>query len=263
MPDRKLGRKPHEPAAVAAAPRLPDHLKYTTEGPLPRLDRSAVNYRPIMAGNGALPDCTVAGLLNGASAIEALNTGGPLAIKDGCWLPFYAALAHCPPTVDAIAATDGLVMLDVLRAQGRAGFDIGQVAPLTGDCGTVPLTRDALAVAMARMGFVYLGVDLYPVDMDAADAGQDWDWHGGDPLSSSIGGHCVTLWDYDGLGDGDFVRIATWGALQKATWAWVLNRTREAYALLFPALALEGEDYLGGLDIQGLRAANAAWLAGV
>jgi hypothetical protein len=219
------------------------------------LDRSGIAYQPILADNDSLPTCTVAALLNAALAVEALQGAGGLAIKDGCWLPFYAALAGCDPTPAAIAATDGLMLLDVLRRQGTQGFDIGAVAPLTGDFGTVPLDRASLAGCMARLGVVYLGVDLFQVDMDAEAAGRNWDWYGAAPLSSSIGGHCLTMWSYTGLGDGDGVQLATWGQLQVATWAWVESRAREAYGLLLPGL--EGP----GVDVAALRAENAKWLS--
>jgi hypothetical protein len=249
---RRLGRLPHQPEAIAAAPAL----RYGTEAPPPpTLDRSGIAYQPILADNTTLPTCSVAGLLNGALAVNALAGAGGLSIAPGSWLAFYAALAGCADTRDAIAATDGLVLLDVLRRQGVSGFDIGEVAPLTGDFGTVGLDRVSLARCMAGLGFVYLGVDLFPVDMDTP-AGQPWDWHGGDPLSQSVGGHCVCLWDYTGLGDSDFVRIATWGSLQRATWAWIENRAREAHGILYPGIEAPG------VDVAGLRERNAAWLMG-
>jgi hypothetical protein len=247
---RRLGRLPHSPEAVAAAPSL----RYAAEAPPPpTLDRTGIAYQPILANNDSLPTCTVAALLNAALAVEALQGAGGLAIKDGCWLPFYAALAGCAPTPEAIAGTDGLVLLDVLRRQGTQGFDIGAVAPLTGDLGTVPLDRASLASCMARLGFVYLGVDLYEADIESV--GSAWIAPPGRPPGALIGGHCVLLWDYFSLGDKGEVSVITWGDLQPATWAWVESRAREAYGLLMPGV--EGP----GVNVAALRAENARWLA--
>ena len=204
-----------------------------------------------------LADCTVAGLINAALAVEALASNSALAFDAESWMPFYAALAGCAPTPAAIAATEGLVLLDVLRAQGTKGFDIGAQAPLTGDFGTVPLNRAALAGCMARLGFVYLGVDLYQADMDS-HPNDTWDTI--IPAGAPVGGHCLVLWAYTGLdADGiegdDLVKIATWGTLKTATWRWVENRAREAYAILYPAIEAPG------VDVAALKAANARWLS--
>jgi|HubBroStandDraft_1064217.scaffolds.fasta_scaffold09885_10 hypothetical protein len=249
---RRLGRLPHSPEAVAAAPSL----RYAAEAPPPpTLDRTGIAYQPILANNDSLPTCTVAALLNAALAIEALQGAGGLAIKDGCWLPFYAALAGCAPTPEVIAGTDGLVLLDVLRRQGTRGFDIGAVAPLTGDFGTVPLEINSLASCAAGLGGVYVGLDLYQSDMDAVDVGRPWAANGMGAVGPLVGGHCVWLWSYEGLQPDSMIQIATWGALQQASWAWLLPRLQEAYGLLLPGI--EGPD----VDLAALKVANARWLA--
>ena len=249
---RRLGRLPHSPEAVAAAPSL----RYAAEAPPPAtLDRSAVDYRPQLLGNDAYPNCTVVALINAALAVEALQTNAALAFNDQSWVPFYASLAGCAPTPEAIAATDGLVLLDVLRRQGTQGFDIGAVAPLTGDFGAVPLDRASLALCMARLGGVYLGIDLYQSDMDAVDEGRGWSANGMGAVGPLVGGHCVWLWAYEGLQPDDTVQIATWGALQPATWVWVLARAREAYAILYPGI--EGPS----VDVAALKAENQRWLS--
>lgn len=250
---RRLGRLQHDVAAVATAPPL----RYAAEAPPPpTLDRSGIAYQPIMADNQTLPTCTVAALLNAALAIEALQGGGGLAIKDGCWLPFYAALAGCAATPEAIAATDGLVLLDVLRRQGTQGFDIGAQAPLTGDFGKVPLEINSLASCAAGLAGVYVGLVLYQSDMDAVDAGRPWAANGMGAVGPLVGGHCVWLWSYEGLQPDSVIQIATWGALQQASWAWLLPRLQEAYGLLLPGV--EGP----GVDLAALKADNARWLAG-
>lgn len=250
MMPRVLGRRAHDPVAVAAAPRL----HYASElPPPPVLDRSAINYQPNMYGNNSCPDCTVAGLLNAALAVEAISTNGALAIDPNCWIPFYANLAGCAPTVAAIEKTDGLVMLDVLRQQGNAGFDIGAVAPLSGDFGVVGLDRVSLARVMNVLGFAYVGIELNQADVDAPpnQAWQPWANPGAD-----VGGHCLCLWSYSGLGDTDTVTMATWGELIQCTWARWDQIAREAYAILFPTTVP------AGIDAVAMAAANSKWLAG-
>jgi hypothetical protein len=229
--NRCLGRRAHNPAAVAAAP----HLRYSTDAPPPAtLDRSALNFQPTLAGNDQYPSCTVAGLLNGALAAEALSTGGGLAFDPMAWMPFYAAVAGCDATPAAIGASGGLNMLDVLRYQGRNGFNIGAVAPLTGSFGVVPTDRLSLARVTAGLGFAYLGVDLAQSDMTSAP-GAAWGLATPDPTL----GHCLLLWDYTGLGDDDLVGLATWGQFQECSWIGLEARLQdqEAYAIFDPATA--------------------------
>jgi hypothetical protein len=215
------------------------------------LDRAAIKYQPAMCGNDQYPSCTVAALINAAVATEALQQAA-LAFDEQAWVPFYARLAGCEPTPTAIAATDGLAILDVLRAQGTVGFDIGAVAPLTGDFGTVPLVRADLARCMAGLGFVYAGVDLAQSDLIDTGPGEVWDVATPD---SSLG-HALLLWDYTGLDDDDHVGLVSWGGFIESTWLGIECRLREAYGLLLGGI--EGP----GIDIAALKVANARWLVG-
>ncbi len=253
----RLGRLPHDPAAVAAAPSLAGH-RYAAMAPPATLDRSGIPFRPQLRHNDVWPDCVAVGLLNGMLAVEALNTGGDLNIAPDVEVPFYAACAGCEPTPAAIAATDGLVVLDALRHQAVHGFDIGGVNRMVADFGTVPLTRAAIAASMATFGCAYLGVDLHQRDMDTI--GGVWDAGNSDP-GTSVGGHCLLGWSYTGLTSDDTVLLATWGALQPVTWRWMDSRLREAYALLWPQLRrADGTDW-DGADLDVLRADLAKWRA--
>ena len=228
---RALGRKAHSPDAVAAAPRL----RYGVDAPPPAtLLRDGVNYQPQAWGNTDYPTCTVAGLLNGALAAEALSTNGALNIAPLAWMPFYAACAGCAETPAAIGATDGLQMLDVLRRQAVQGFDIGAVAPLTGAFGVVANDRATLARVTAGLGFVYLGVCLAQSDLTAPPSAV-WDLETPDPTL----GHALLLWDYAGLSDTDEVGLVTWGGFQSCTWRGLAARLQdqEAYAIFDPATA--------------------------
>jgi hypothetical protein len=256
----RLGRLPHDPAAVAAAPSLANH-HYAVMAPPDQLVRSGVAYAPQLRNNDTLPVCTAAGLLNGALGIEALNTDSGLAIAEGVELAFYAGCVGCPPTAAAIAATDGAALLDVLRRQSTIGFDIGAVAPMSADFAAIPVTdRAGLANSMAVLGVGYWGVDLYERDMETPED-QPWD-DDGSPPGALVGGHCLVAWDYAGLGDTDTGRLATWGRFQSFTWRWARARLREAYVLLWPELQRADGTNWAGVDVDRLRADVARWLAG-
>ena len=247
----RLGRLPADPAALARAPTLAAH-RFAAMPPPPRLDRSHIAFQPGLYGNDHLPDCTAAGLANAAGMVAAIN-GFELAIDADKVPLFYAACVGVPATDAAMEATDGAMLLDVLTRQVQSGFDVGLPVPMVGLHGTLPLQRSVLASAMARLGHTYLGVTLLERDMDQAAV---WDVSADD--GAVVGGHCVVAWDYGGLGDGDTVRLATWGGWQPATWQWLAARLDEAHGLVWRQLATPG-----GVDIGVDVDALAADLAGM
>lgn len=255
----RFGRLPHDVAAVAAAPSIVSHT-FAVMSPPPTLLRTGITLQPQMRQNDSLPTCTVAGLINGALAISALNTGAVLSIADGVEIPFYAAVDGCAPTVEAIAATDGLNVLDVMRQQGVRGFDVGQDTPLTADFAMIPVNdRAALANGLALLGFGYWGVDIHERDMQTPPD-QPWDDDGTDP-GPLVGGHLIVGWSYTGLGDTDIGTVATWGRFQPFTWRWLQARLREAYGLLWRQLQRpDGTDW-NGIDADRLQAENLRWAA--
>ena len=248
--NRTLGRKQHDPVAVDAAPKLADH--YASVAPPPSsLPRTGINYQPQMFGNDQYPCCTAAGLLNGALASEAIATNSALNIAPLAWMPFYAACAGCAETPAAIGASDGANMLDVLKRQGTQGFDIGLPAPLSGDFGTVALDRNSIARGIAALGWLYGGIEVFQADMDAP-AGMPWQpW--ANP-GADLGGHCLVLFGYTGLGDTDSVIAATWGELVQITWERWDQIARECYGVLFSIVQP------AGVDTVALAAKNAQWL---
>lgn len=219
----RLGRLPHDPMRLALAPL---HF-FAAAQPAPVLDRAGVNFVPKLYANDVLPDCTAVGLANAARAAGALADFEP-AIDDVKVPAFYAVCIGKPGATDAeLEATDGAMLLDVLERQASAGFDVGEQAPLVGSFGTVSTSsRIALALGMAH-GAGYWGVDLYERDMELPPV---WDDDGSSP-GALVGGHCIIAWDYAGLGDGQTVRVGTWGAWQPATWRWVHARLREAHSV--------------------------------
>jgi hypothetical protein len=244
MPNYRLGRLPHDPVAVAQAPAH----RFGAVLPPPTLDRMGIDFTPGLFNNNDYPNCTAAGLANAARGVAALN-GYDLVVDPDCPLAFYADCLGNPPN---LIATDGAVILDVLAYQGAHGFNVGPQS-LVGQCGTVALTRTDLALAMARLGPVYLGVTLLDRDMQVVGA-EPWDVVAGRDDGAVVGGHCVIAWDYTGLGDAGTVRIGTWGAWQTATWQWLAARVDEAYALVWRQLARADGTFYAGLTADGLIA---------
>ena len=242
MPGR-LGRKPHDPAAVA---RVPSH-RFGAVPPVPRLDRGAATFAPGLYANDTLPDCTAVALANAARGIAALN-GFDLVLDPARVPEFYGACVGDPPD---LAATDGAVMLDVLARQAAAGFDIGPQV-LHGLYATLDTrSRPALANGMARLGAGYWGVTLRERDMEGNAV---WDVQDGRDDGDVAGGHAIVAWDYTGLGDGDTVRLGTWGTWQPATWAWVAARLDEAYGVVWRQLERADGTFYSGVTADSLVA---------
>lgn len=193
------------------------------------LDRSSLPFFPGLFENDIFPDCTAAALANSALAVSALQNI-ILPIEPASIPTFYASCVNCAPVPSAIAATEGAVILDVLEKQLISGFDVGEQVRLAALHGTIQQSKTAFALHLAKFGCLYIGVNLYDSDMD----GGPWDLSR--PSGSFIGGHALVLWDYLGLGDQETVRLATWGKLQTATWAWLFSRLTEAHGLFWRQL---------------------------
>lgn len=244
----RLGRKPHAPAALAAMPALAARL---APAPPPRLDRSRLPFHPACWNNDTLADCTAASLAECAKAANLVFGGGELAIGPDCPRRFYArCIGADPDDLAALAATDGAVMADVARLQARAGYDIGQEAPMTGLAGNLAPARASLAACMATLGHAWLGVTLREADLAAARL-----WDAGADDGAVVGGHAVMGFDYEGLADQDCVRISTWGGWRHATWRWLDARLDEAHGVVWRQWAP------AGFDVAALAAAVARWAA--
>jgi hypothetical protein len=244
MPNLRLGCLPHDPVALASAPRH----RFGAILPPAVLDRSGIDFTPGLFNNDTYGDCTAVGLANAARGIAALN-GYDLVVDPDTPLAFYSDCIGNPPN---LIATDGAVILDVLAYQSTHGFNIGPQM-LVGQSGTVALTRTDLALAMARIGPAYLGVTLRDRDMQAVGS-RPWDVEAGRDDGAVVGGHCIIGWDYTGLGDAGTVRIGTWGMWQTATWAWLAARLEEAHGLVWRQLARADGTFYDGLTADGLVA---------
>ena len=237
----RLGRlPPHQPDVLAAAP---SH-KFGAAVPPVVLNRSHVSVPLGLYGNDTFPDCTAAGLANAAASIAALN-GYQLVIDPAKVPAFFAGCLGIPDTPADLERADGAVVVDVLNYMQTHGFDIGPQL-LAGQWGTLGLDRPSLALGIARLGVGYWGVTLRERDEEAFASGAVWDVQDGRDDGAVVGGHLVVAFDYSGLQDGAVVRLATWGAWQPATWAWVAARLDEAHGLVLPPLApASGQWFVG------------------
>jgi hypothetical protein len=226
----RLGKLPHDPARFDA---LPSHAYGATPAP-PKIVRSPDLWTPALVRNDVLPDCTAVALWNSARA-EAWNAfGGDIVGNDAQVISFFARSIGKPDATEAeLEAAPGAVALDVVNLAQQTGFDIGQQTPLVPVVRTIGARdRNGMANAVARDTF-YFGVYLYEADMAAAPSTP---WDIATPAGDPVGGHMIFAWAYTGLGDADRVLIGTWGYWRWATWAWVFQRTQEAYAVSWPQL---------------------------
>ena len=235
-----LGRLPHSPEQLEATPK---HL-FGDILPPSILDRRNINFIPGLYKNDICPDCSAVGIVNAARAVAELN-GYDLVVVEQNVLNFYASVVGCAPTLAAIEATRGAVLINVLNKQSISGFDIGSQSLVAGWKAINHTSRIALANGMNQFGSDYIGVTLYERDMETI--GKTWDVVPGRDDGNVVGGHCVICFDFLGLSDSDIVRIGTWGSWQNVTWSWLYNRIDEAYVMAWRQLVRASGTYWNGM----------------
>lgn len=260
MSGRKLGCRPA--VVLPSQPRL-DGLRMMARKAPSVLDRSHINPAPLLLGNDQIGDCTSVGLANALRATAALG-GFQIGVDDDSAIQFYAESTGyrpgCPET------DQGGIEVEVLSFAAGVGYQLeaGAYYPLWGT--TDAQDRNALALIMASLGTVYLGVLLSQSDMNQIEATNGAcvleadNGAYGDTTPGSAGGHCLLGWSYSGLSDSDTVDLLTWGAIQKVTWGWLRSRIMEAHGLVWPQLKLANGLYPTGPDIDALKAQNAEFL---
>jgi hypothetical protein len=217
-----FGRKPHDDARVAAAPQH----RMSAESPAPvDLPRPTILTKPSLVYNDNLPTCAVAGLINHLRAWTQQFHGFDLPENDQLLLDLYAAVCGCAATVAAIAATDGLVLMDVLEYVRANGFRIDSQNVVELTFSAIDITNmNAVRDAINRSGGAYLGVTLYQADVVPGLLA----WKGGvDSAGSVVGGHCVMPKGFQGQTNN----TATWGELIEADDDWYLPRLAEGYEI--------------------------------
>jgi hypothetical protein len=220
VPDFSLfqhGRLDHDPVRVAS---VEPHI---ISAPAPADFPTNIIWTPSLVQNNVLPTCTIAGLMNSAR-IWALRHGFDLVYVEAKLLEFFASIAGCSDTIAAIAATKGLVMLDVMERAAAGKFDVGEQAPLIPRVRRIEINdMDAVKDAIVSNGSACIGVTLRQADVQP-----NADWRGGIAKAGpKVGGHCAVLYGYI----GDDFDAATWGERIVADKSWLTSRWDEAYSL--------------------------------
>jgi hypothetical protein len=222
LPNMRLGRLPHDPERIAAAPQH----RMSAEAPAPiDCPRPTILTKPSLVYNDTLPTCCIAGLLNYLRAWAQQEHGFDLPENDQLLLDLYGMIYGCPPTIEAIAVTDGLVLMDVLEYIQANGFRIDsqnvvELAFTSIDVTDMAAIRDSID----KTGGAYLGVTLFEADVTPGLLAWTGDIAASGPVA---GGHCITAKDYTKTAMTD----ATWGELIVADDAWLLPRLDEAFSI--------------------------------
>jgi len=188
-----------------------------------------------MLGNDSKGDCTVAGFVHGAEAVDLLEGQSQTVVE-----------AEAPSADEVVSAyltmtngvDSGLVIADVLQtayATGIAGIKVAAYAPARG-----PLA-ELLSVAQT-FGVTKLGIMLPAVAQEQFQAGDPWDLTGTSADADIEGGHDVELVAFDQ--GTETVDVLTWGRRQPVTFRWLARYLDEAWAVLYSTVqqtgALEG-----------------------
>jgi hypothetical protein len=221
FPQVAFGRKEHDPAWLAS---VRPHTYSATRPPPSTLPRPTLVWKPSLVSNDTLPTCTIAGLINSARIWTMIRNDFDLTEADASLLAFYAALAGCADTTEAIAASSGLRLQDVLEAAGRGKFTAGQQAPLIPEPRSIdPTDPIAIRDAIFRFESAYIGLTLYEADMQPGA-----EWVGGiENAGQPVGGHCVLGMRYSPTG----ISVATWGAEMEMDNEFFASRCNETFAL--------------------------------
>lgn len=250
---RALGLRP--PIFPKHAPQL-SALKCMQKAPPPQIIRT-VDPGAKMYDNDSIGDCTCAGLANYISAWMALNKM-KIDISTQEVVNFYSLVSGYTPTNPN--SDTGAVISSVLTKAMSTGFTAmgNKYFPLWGSAGVGSMT--SVANIISQFGAAYIGVALAQADEQTTGT---WSLtNSGDQTPWSWGGHCLLVWDYEGLGPNDIVRLITWGGFQECTVSWLQNRMVETHALAFrQLLPASGVNFLGD-DWDTFISDNNAYLRG-
>jgi hypothetical protein len=222
VPGRRLGK-----LAPKFDPRTLRLARYVQKRKLPKIPqthtlskrtRAAFPHLGMMR-NDTLGDCTCAALGHSFQAWSVYG-GKPWRPTDEEIVAAYDRVNH--------GVDEGAFMLDVLNMARREGIGGNRIYAFVA---IDPQDHDQVRTAHFLFGGVYFGAAL-PV---TAQDQQVWDVSsaaGSEP--GSWGGHCMNVLD---TGKKE-LQVATWGELQRLTWAWWDRYVDEAYVIL-------EEDFVG------------------
>jgi hypothetical protein len=228
VPGRLLGKKAAK--FDRRTLRLARYIEKRRVPVIPRrhnLSKKTLKTFPLlrMMRNDILGDCTCAAI---GHMFQTWTVYGLVP-----WEPDDEAVVEMYNKVNG-GVDEGAAMLDVLNAMRKEGMILNGPTirnRIYAYVSVDPTNHDQLRTAHFLFGGIYIGANL-PV---SAQGQKLWDvGEGPAAVPGSWGGHAMNVVDYDSGG----VTFVTWGALQKATWAWVDRYCDEAYAIL-------EEDYVG------------------
>lgn len=240
----KLGCLPNDPAKPRLLVR--DYTRPGLPSPPPAADwHTAVAAWPVYL-NDRIGDCTCAEVGHQIESASTYGQGITAEVADADVLALYElAGGYVPgdPTTD-----QGAMIQDVLNAWRKTGCG-GHQCVAFAELDITNLTE--IRSAVADFGSADIGFVVYQGDMDAFNAGHQWDTTYAQ--GTELGGHSVEVAGYDTGG----ITLITWGHVQYATWDWWNSRVDEAWLVIQPEWLNTAGDSPGGLDLYQLGQALA------
>lgn len=239
----RFGREPHDSSRIIYAALLHNY-GLGARAPQEILDRSGMGWTPQLGLNDRLNCCTVTGLANSANSQYLALGGYTIDISDQAIADLFAKASGVPGADETVLAlAPGLVEQDVLDLVSTYGFGIEDNRPPEVPLpGRVYQSVDSIARCTQDLGSATLGIKLYQNDLDQFGQGP---WSA-PPFGDVIGRHILLTWDYQGLAGDSLVNLQTWGALQPATWEWLMARVEETWGVVWTPAPQ-------GIDVAGLR----------
>lgn len=247
MPNRMLGRRPHDPQRpvlrlsryltghVPNHPVFADYLTQVTDWGLYENDRFG--------------DCGPVAVANQRKQVTYYLTGAEASPTQDDVFDLYRRSGN-PEFDPATGVGDsGVVLADMLSALLAGG--IGGVRPLAYAAVDVQNPEEVRA-AIGLFGSVIFGVDLDVAQEHQTEAGAPWDYV---RRSQEWGGHAVLAGAYTsdaGHGAVD-VSVISWGERVGTTDAFCGRQLQEAYVVIWPEV-LGTSEFEAGVDLGALAA---------
>jgi hypothetical protein len=250
----KLGRAgvKHDPRTLSIAKYLP--LGSITRGlPTPPTSRHWGRSRTEswgMLGNDRFGDCTCAGAIHQMQTWLAADEHQQTVFTEDDALQAYHDVTGFTPNNPA--SDEGAYLLDVLNYWRKHGIGRTPDRKIMAFAQLNPQNVNEVKTCIDIFGGVYMGVNL----PESAASQTTWkaapwylEWES-KYRPGSWGGHCVNFVGYD----SKYVELVTWGAVIKATWAFVKHYFDEGYAIISQDWLGSDQKTPGGFDLNALQA---------
>lgn len=217
------------------------------------VDRSSQVPSFPMYGNDRLGDCTVAGLGHLLGAVSTYGSGAEAMFSDAEIEKTYSRVSGYVPGNQA--TDNGAFCADVLddaAANGMTDLN-GTVHKVLGHARLGnPADEELVAQCLDVFGSLYVGFTVQQHMEAEFGQGQVWTWQPGD---AEVGGHCVVLQRRYPCGSRHGVlEYVTWGARQRADFAWQAHAVSEAHVVITSEWLRAAGTTVEGLDLQQLLA---------